>query len=53
MGLLRGLWSSDPLVFVVLKVTVGVVAVIRGLIASGITVEIPKFCLCKVSKKNL
>jgi len=54
MGLLRGFRSSDLLVFIVLEVTVGVVAIIRGLrIASGITVEIPKFCLCKVPKENL
>jgi len=54
MGLLRGFRSSDLLVFIVLEVTVGVVATIRGLqIASGITVEIPKFCLCKVPEENL
>jgi hypothetical protein len=46
--------SSDLLVFIVLEVTVGVVAIIRVFIVTcGVTAEIPKFCLREVPEQDL
>ena len=53
VGLLRGFWSGD-LVFIVLKVTVGVVAILGVFTVSRFIVrEILKFCLCKIPEENL
>lgn len=49
-----GFWSSGLLVFVVLEVAIGIIAIVpRRFIGYKIIVKILEFCLCKVSKENL